>query len=216
LKKDQTWHDLVVIERCEPLVDRILDARPGLVSAAIIAACAVHNPSLGTRLLSRGFTSSEKILKALIAGPVDKSKWHTLLLQRSCHVFVQRLVGEIPALKEITFTSSVFVAAISSKHASLALCLMEDDVKLRSEHIAILLSESHGCAWRALLFDPSDECIALSDRLMDSYPALKESAVSSKMFLAALGDRSHQSSRRTSQSTFSGTQPVFACYEFTR
>jgi hypothetical protein len=189
LKKDYTWHDLVVLERCAPIVDRILDARPELVVDAIVAACTVQNSSLGTRLLSRGRTSSEQILKALIAGPPDKSKWCKLLLQRSCHSFAQKLVEEIPALKERTFTSDVLVSAISSNQASLAQWLMENDVKLRSENTSVLLSESHGSAWQTLLLCPSDESIALADRLMESYQALKDAAVSSEMLLVALDAR---------------------------
>ena len=201
LKKDQTWYDLVVLERCAPLVDRILDARPDLISGAIIAACTVQNPQLGIRLLSLGDSSSEQTPKALIAGLADEPKWQKLLLHRSCHLFVRQLIDAIPALKERTLTPDVLVSAISSKQASLAQWLIQKDVKLRSKDITELVSKYRGRAWQKLLLDPLDECIALSDRLMDSYPKLKEAALSSQMLLAALDASSSQCSRGTSQST---------------
>ena len=104
----------------------------------------------------------------------------------------ERLMRLIPELKPMALSGDSFSNAIAFGRAETASWLMDLGAEVDVAMQATLFS--HG--WRNLLFDPSDACTALANRMMASSPKLKADAESFDALISALESRNALAANR--------------------
>ena len=190
-------------DECLALADRLMESSAQLKEAALsaqnlLAAIDLRNTTVANRLIDWGARLDAESQSNFIGGDSDGALQKLLLDPSDESVaLANRLMESYPAFKEAAASEQTLLAALIALNApaanrSMALGACLDD-NTRSKFIG---SGGDG-AWRKLLFNTNESCIALADRLMESYPAFKEAAASSQTLLSALIARNAPAANRS-------------------
>jgi Fe2+ transport system protein FeoA len=188
---DGAWRKLLLDPSLESiaLADRLMESYPALKKGAmlpqmLLAALDAHQNVAVSRLLEMGAFLDDEASAEFISG----NGWRSALLDSSTQSIerTDRLMEVSPELREATKSAEVLLAALGTRDVPAANRLMDLGALLDKNTISEFIDSDGDGGWQKIVLDPSDDCIVLADRLMESYASLKEAALSPQMLLAAL------------------------------
>jgi uncharacterized protein YgfB (UPF0149 family) len=180
-------------DECLALTDRLMESSDQLKEAALspqelLIALNARNTFAANRLLDLGAFLDKITLTTFIGSNFNGGWWELLFdTHESCIALSDRLLESTPELKEATVTATTLFRALKSSKTAVANRLMNMGAALDDKTRAKLIGPGGDGTWRALMFDTSAEGIALSDRLVEFSPRLKEAL--SAMLVTALETR---------------------------
>ena len=199
------WRSALLDSSAESIdrTDRLMEVSPQLREAAksakvLLAALEAQNLVAANRLLDLGALLDEETMAKLI-GSDGNGRWQSLALDCSIDATVlsDRLMLSSPKLKEAALSPRMLLAALNARQCEAAHRLLDLGTILDETALARFTESKNGDrAWRRLLFNDSDECVALCDRLMKLFPKLREVAVSAETLLEALDVRNAPAANR--------------------
>jgi hypothetical protein len=118
---------LVATEACAPLLQALLQRRPALGPAALLASLEAEGVEPYRRLVARaGLTLGEAAVDALLQPRGQSTRWEGLLRQRAKQPLLAELLETHPRLRAAALSPAALIAAAWPKTVPIALWLLEE------------------------------------------------------------------------------------------